>query len=288
MPSLDLDAIRVDGGTQPRAIIDMAVVEDYAQAIGDGAKLPPVTAFYDGSEYWLADGFHRWHAHKALGLAEIETDVHQGTRRDAVLFSVGANAAHGLRRSNEDKRRAVLTLLNDPEWAQWSDREIARRCGVAHPFVGKLRPSPEPRADTGNGYQYEAAGRTFVHPKTGQPTQMRTGNIGSNPKPRPPAEAVFDNTPSGQQPTPVEPEVYKRDTSNDWLIHPIFGLLDSIEQLPPAAEAAGRFPWEMANNLSTERVSRAIAWLEEFRDAWADREPDVRRRLQIILHGEAA
>jgi hypothetical protein len=24
----------------------------------------------------------------------------------------------------------VLTLLNDPEWRQWSDREISRRCGV--------------------------------------------------------------------------------------------------------------------------------------------------------------
>lgn len=283
MPSLDLDAIRVDGGTQPRAIIDMAVVEDYAQAIGDGAKLPPVTAFYDGSEYWLADGFHRWHAHKALGLAEIETDVHQGTRRDAVLFSVGANAAHGLRRSNEDKRRAVLTLLNDPEWSGWSDREIARRCGVSPPTVATLRPKP---AVTVNSYS-EPETRTYST-KHGTVATMQTGNIGSNPKPRPPAEAVFDNTPSGQQPAPVEPEVYKRDTSNDWLIHPIFGLLDSIEQLPPAAEAAGRFPWEMANNLSTERVSRAIAWLEEFRDAWADREPDVRRRLQIILHGEAA
>jgi len=34
---------------------------------------------------------------------------------DAVFNSVGANAEHGLRRTNADKRRAVLTLLNDDE-----------------------------------------------------------------------------------------------------------------------------------------------------------------------------
>jgi hypothetical protein len=67
-------------------------------------------------------------------------DIRQGTRRDAVLFSVGANATHGLRRTNEDKRRSVMTLLNDPEWARWSDREIARQCGVDNSFVSRLRP----------------------------------------------------------------------------------------------------------------------------------------------------
>lgn len=31
--------------------------------------------------------------------------------------------------------------MNDGEWVRWSGREIARRAGVAHPFVGKLRSS---------------------------------------------------------------------------------------------------------------------------------------------------
>jgi hypothetical protein len=45
-----------------------------------------------------------------------------------------------VRRTNEDKRRAVATLLNDPEWSQWSDREISRRCGVSDRMVNSLRP----------------------------------------------------------------------------------------------------------------------------------------------------
>lgn len=134
------ERIRRDGGTQPRAAIVEHVVADYAEAIAGGASLPDVTVFYDGKDYWLADGFHRDAAHERLGLAEISCDVRAGTRRDAVLFACGANETHGLRRTNEDKRRAVWILLADEEWAHWSDREIAARCRVSHTFVARLRP----------------------------------------------------------------------------------------------------------------------------------------------------
>jgi len=35
----------------------------------------------------------------------------------------------------------VMVLLNDPEWQEWSDREIARRCCVSHDFVNRMRKS---------------------------------------------------------------------------------------------------------------------------------------------------
>lgn len=65
--------------------------------------------------------------------------MRQGGLRDAILHSAGANAAHGLRRTNADKRRAVLMLLEDGEWSQWSDREIGRQCVVDHKTVTRLR-----------------------------------------------------------------------------------------------------------------------------------------------------
>lgn len=134
-----LESIRLDGGTQPRASINPETVEDYRDEMERGAKFPPVVLFYDGTDHWLADGFHRYRAAQANGALNIEAEVHQGTRRDAVLYGVGANAIHGLPRTNLDKRRAVLTLLRDPEWCQWSDREIARRCLVDHMVVSRLR-----------------------------------------------------------------------------------------------------------------------------------------------------
>lgn len=169
---IPIASIRRDGGTQPRATLNLNWVEEYGQDMIAGAEFPPVVAFYDGSIYWLADGFHRTEAAIAVGLAEIAADIRQGTQRDAILYSVSANGTHGQRRTNEDKRRAVLTLLDDPEWSKWSDHEIARRCVVDHKVVSRLRPPP---VDTGAKPQPET--RVFIHPKTGQPTTMRTGGI---------------------------------------------------------------------------------------------------------------
>jgi hypothetical protein len=89
--------------------------------------------------YWLGDGFHRYHAAMSLGLETLPCAMRFGTRRDAVLFSAGANQEHGLRRTGADKRKAVLTLLQDEEWSQWSNAEIARRCGVGHQLANDLR-----------------------------------------------------------------------------------------------------------------------------------------------------
>lgn len=137
---LPLSAIRVDGGTQSRALLQDSIIAEYAAALADGVTFPPVVIFYDGSDHWLADGFHRVRAFAAAGRDTIPADVRQGTRRDAILYSVGANETHGLRRTNDDKRRAVMTLLDDAEWSKWSDREIGRLCRVSHEFVRKLRP----------------------------------------------------------------------------------------------------------------------------------------------------
>ena len=137
--TIAVNKLRLDGGTQPRAELNFVVIAEYAEAMQNGAQFPPVVVFYDGAQYWLADGFHRVHAAKSAALEVIPADIRQGTRRDAVLYSVGANAQHGLRRTNADKRRSVETLLRDEEWRKWSNEEIARRCAVDAKTVSKYR-----------------------------------------------------------------------------------------------------------------------------------------------------
>ena len=139
MKELSLESIRIDGGTQTRVHLNESTVSEYAEALTDGTKLPAVVVYFDGSEYWLADGFHRYFATKKIGALTIEADVQKGSCRDAILHSVGANASHGLRRTNDDKRRAVETLTADAEWSKWTDREIAKACGVSHTFVATIR-----------------------------------------------------------------------------------------------------------------------------------------------------
>lgn len=141
MIRMEVGSLRIDGGTQPRVAIDEAVVAEYAGILEEGGSLPPVVAFHDGAQYWLADGFHRWHAYRRTSPDSIPVEVHEGGRREAVLYSVGANAAHGLRRTAADKRKAVETMLADPEWVKWSDRHIAKACAVSHTFVTGIRTS---------------------------------------------------------------------------------------------------------------------------------------------------
>lgn len=160
------------GGTQSRASISEDTVANYAEAIQNGALLPPIVVYHDGTAYWLADGFHRLMAYARLGVEWVPADVRQGARRDAVLYSVGANSDHGLPRTNADKRHAVMLLLNDEEWAAWSNREIASRCAVNPSLVDKMR--KEISLPT-NGS--EPTPKTYTT-KHGTVATMRTENIG--------------------------------------------------------------------------------------------------------------
>lgn len=97
--------------------------------------------------------------------------MRQGGLRDVILHSAGANAAHGLRRTNADKRRAVLMLLQDHEWGAWANREIARRCAVSADLVGVVRRDLTVVSDS------EPAPRTYQD-RHGNVTQMDTARIG--------------------------------------------------------------------------------------------------------------
>lgn len=137
--NINLSKITIDAGTQARVKIDETVVGEYCEAIKNGASFPSVTVITDGVKYYLADGFHRYFAHKAAGAPGIECEVVNGTLRDAILYSTGANGQHGLRRSNADKRNVVVIMLKDIEWSEWSDREIAKHCHVSHMLVATIR-----------------------------------------------------------------------------------------------------------------------------------------------------
>lgn len=169
--NIALDLIRIDGGTQPRAELNQDVIQDYAQDMLLDVVFPAIILFYDGSDYWLADGFHRYHAAKQICREAIDADVRQGTRRDAVLYSVGTNSAHGLRRTNADKRQAIKTLLRDEEWVKWSDSEIARRTSTSHTLVGQLRNLT---------CNIASEDRTYIT-KYGTEATMNTVNIGQQP-----------------------------------------------------------------------------------------------------------
>ncbi len=165
LKDLPLDAIRLDGGTQPRAAIDAETVREYAERMKAGDRFPPVQVYFDGTDHWLSDGFHRVKAAAEAGEATIQAEVWAGTRDDAFWMSLGANRAHGLPRSHADKERAVKAAL--AARPKLSDRAIADHLGVSPSTVAKYRPTVQ------IGQSTERTG------KDGRTTE--TANIGKAP-----------------------------------------------------------------------------------------------------------
>ena len=124
----------LDLSLQTRAGTDVDTINNYAEAMADGASFPDVTVFTDGKHYWLADGFHRVMAAKQNGKASISADVRKGTADDAVVFGGTANNKQGKRPTRADVQH-FLSMV-------WERREavfggtptggnLAERCGVS-------------------------------------------------------------------------------------------------------------------------------------------------------------
>ena len=175
---LNIGALVLDQKLQSRTEINEQTIEDYADAIKMGDEFPPVLAYFDGVHYYLTDGYHRYHAHKKAEKVSILCAVVNGTFRDAVLHATGVNAKHGMRRTHADKRKAVMTLLDDFEWSDWSNAEIARQCGVSPTFVANLRDSGGPaevkyKTSAGNvATKVKAPGRAAKEPELKEPTKQ--------------------------------------------------------------------------------------------------------------------
>jgi hypothetical protein len=245
---LSLADIKVDPVCQARAALSARTVHEYVEimkAEGDNV-FPPVVVFHDGTDHWLSDGFHRHAAAEKAGRHSLKADIREGSRRDAILHAVGANAAHGLRRTNADKHRAVTMLLEDEEWGSWSDGHIARQCGVSPRFVASVR------KDTPHGS--ESTTRNYVHPKTGRRTKMKINNIGKKDG----LEELLSIAPDRDE---VPPQ--------DWFVAPETAAADdgtaevTGDERMPTSDPAG----------SSDEIQ-----LQELTSAWARASEEVRQQ----------
>jgi len=187
---LELKLIRLDGGTQVRASIKEEAVMRYATDLEGGAVFPPMRVFYDGTDYWLSDGFHRYHAALRIGIQSFLCEVDIGTPRDALFYGSTANNLHGQPMDNADKRKITMIFVEDFEWGQWSNSEIARQLHVSPPFVAKMRGESAP------------AVRKYITPK-GNVAEKRTPEKKDKPA-KPAKEAPLIEAPKPADPPAVD------------------------------------------------------------------------------------
>jgi hypothetical protein len=278
--------IRTDGGTQIRTSTYFDKIAEYAEAIADGIDFPPLTVFFDGEDYWLADGFHRLAAHKAVGDAIGATHLHvlcevvEGSQAAAILCACGANAEHGIQRTDDDKRAAVDVVLKNPlvsvdplSGEPWTDRRIARVCNVNHHLVAKRR-----LLHTGSA----PSKRAFVHHRTGKPSVMKTGGINKDrgeAKEQAAADKAADH---GESEAKAEPTPFKQSTEWDHLFTLIRQVDEAIAALPAPEVAAANFPISLAHALPLDRVVVIKKWWLDFARFWEARDPEIQKHRQSV------
>ncbi len=134
--NLSVDLPRIDADTQSRVAIDEDTVADYTEVIAgsDGEwPFPPLDVFHDGTDHYVADGFHRFLAARRSKRGTFPCRIHKGTAKDARIFGMTANDHHGLRMTRADKRACVEWLLD--EGGKMTQQAIAEAAGVSKRLV---------------------------------------------------------------------------------------------------------------------------------------------------------
>ncbi len=134
-----LESIEWDTSIQCRAALDVQVIHEYAERMTAGDDFPRVEVCGTKKRCWIADGWHRVNAAREINAKDIKAMLYPGGRVTALKRALGANAQHGHRRSNADKRRSVEIALR--EFPKLSSRAIAEMCGVGKDMVQAARPS---------------------------------------------------------------------------------------------------------------------------------------------------
>lgn len=136
---LSLDRIRLDPKLHLRYELSQEYVDKYAQSMRYSDFFPPCVVFYDGQDFLMADGFHRYHAMKRAGIDEMTVDARKGNWDDAFAFALRANHHHAPAPTDEDVRYAVTAALKHRP--DYSNQKTARLCRVTASFVQEVRQS---------------------------------------------------------------------------------------------------------------------------------------------------
>lgn len=265
---VEVAAVMLAPAIQMRLRLNDEALEEYTDLLRGAVEWPfdkPLEAVDDGERLWFWDGLHRRESIRRAGWpGPVPVYVRPGTEADAILLAAGANQSHGVRRTNADKRIAVLRLLRHPRWGEWSDAELARRAGVSDNFVGQLRRA-ELAAAQGNGPVVQE--RRFVD-KHGVETTRRVEVKPLRPRTLPPApepngRAVYVSpvapAQEGRPLTSVIVDEAARYEKSDWKAleealggAPAPALPDDTPEVPEAA------PEEEIEAASWEQVEIAL------------------------------
>ena len=136
---ININTINIAKSYQSREEIDQEMVDIFAEDMLHGDKFPPVLIYVVNGEKLIADGFHRYFAHKKNNKTSIEVDERASDLDSYILKCTSANNNHGKRPTDKDKIKSLERILLLDEVTLWQDKDIARHIGVSVSFVYKHR-----------------------------------------------------------------------------------------------------------------------------------------------------
>lgn len=271
-----MNLIVLDESAQPRVTMDFGMVEEFAADMLRGDAFPPIDVFFDGEVYWLADGFHRFHAATAIQMPEIVCTVHEGDLDDAVWFSLQANRANGVRRTQQDVRNAVKRAIRHRKGVDEADRFIGEYIGTSFATVARERQlliatatvlqSPS-RVDR-NGVE-----RVLPQPRAAAPEPD------AEKREVDPNQIDLEDYPGVAQPQPIN----YIDRSNDWIHNELKAAVVALRKLPDPETTVARYPVGVGYTLPIRDAEAILDWWAEFVPLWAERFPEFQARLDKMI-----
>ena len=254
--TVNLNEIRIDGGTQSRVLIDQALVYQYIECMKDGDEFPSIDTVFDGTTHWLVDGFHRYHAYKLMGLKQTDVNYKPGTQAEAQVASFGVNGKHGKPRTIEDKRNAVELALAHPLTKDKSVYEIAKICNVSQPFVAGIK-DPERKKKQKEAVEKHIQKKAGAVSDESQPENNGVTNQISSEKT---TDRESPNLDTGA--APDEDELKANELAMQADQHALYKLLESDDALATAHEEIKRL-----NHLNAQLEVRLHGIMNEKNEA---------------------
>jgi hypothetical protein len=228
MERILLDKIILDPQLQPRETMRMDIIDEYAESVDD---LPPGKAVRNGDFLWLTEGWHRHYAHKKAGRKDMALEVTEGEWFDALCEASGSNHGHGLRRTNDDKRRAVANILKNEDGVKKSDRWIAELCHVSNHLVAEIRSnlsvgsSPNTKTECLSTPRKGRDGKTYKSHKSRSTNKPASALPGQSI----PARLIQRNL-AGNQPPKNDAPASQLKQKVQTIVHAVAGVHDELQQ----------------------------------------------------------
>lgn len=121
---------------------DATTVAEYAALMEQGVEFPPILIAEVGKskKQVLVGGFHRVAAATKARIKELQVEcIACRTAFDAELVAFTDNVSHGLNYTAEDKRQAILAILQTPTGKKLSNAAAAKKLGVSDMTIKRYR-----------------------------------------------------------------------------------------------------------------------------------------------------